>query len=353
MRFFQTGIKPDETVVLFPAVGWREPADGSWQVRVHAWIHEQHERAFRRMVALAILGRTLPELLEHQDLPVFRERLRPFLVPNRRGRQLRIRIAGRELTLPRSGSNGHVEAVISLSPAEVEQHAVRCGNGFRRMTCEVLLAAEDTRTLEGPVTLVEPEGLSVISDIDDTLKVTTVRDRAECLLNTFVRPFQAVPGMAELLARLRNMGAACHFVSSSPWQLSAPLRDLFDAQEISAESIHLRTLRLGELRSREAFAGSPTQKHAAICRLLGHFPLRRFLLLGDTGERDPELYGEIQRMYPDRVRGILLRNLTAETRDTARMSQAMAGVPDHCWQLFTDPAQYQTEQLLQLFNPEG
>jgi len=42
------------------------------------------------------------------------------------------------------------------------------------------------------------EGVSIISDIDDTIRVSNVADRAALLRGTFVEPFAAVPRMAEL-----------------------------------------------------------------------------------------------------------------------------------------------------------
>jgi len=57
--------------------------------------------------------------------------------------------------------------------------------------------AGPARRIEGRALLVPAQGLSVISDIDDTVKVTQVRDQQQMLLNTFVRAFEAVPGMAQ------------------------------------------------------------------------------------------------------------------------------------------------------------
>lgn len=43
-------------------------------------------------------------------------------------------------------------------------------------------------------------GLDLITDVDDTIKVTNVSDRPDSARNTFLRPFQSVPGIASKLA---------------------------------------------------------------------------------------------------------------------------------------------------------
>ena len=56
--------------------------------------------------------------------------------------------------------------------------------------------------------LLPRRGISVISDIDDTIKVSHVANRGRLLRNTFVNPFAPVPGMAELYQAWREAGAA-------------------------------------------------------------------------------------------------------------------------------------------------
>src|SRR5690625_5563263 len=84
----------------------------------------------------------------------------------------------------------------------------------------------------GWIRLLKPEGVSVISDIDDTIKITDIpAGRSVVLENTFFKPFQAVPGMAE---RYQEDGAevAFHYVSGSPWQLYRPISEFFWSDEV-------------------------------------------------------------------------------------------------------------------------
>merc|ERR1712187_548032 len=78
-------------------------------------------------------------------------------------------------------------------------------------------------------TLNGPEGLLVISDIDDTVKVTEAYLGSTAIMRkTFFEEFQAVPGMAQLYTTwARDLGADFAFVSLSPRELQEPLREFF------------------------------------------------------------------------------------------------------------------------------
>jgi phosphatidate phosphatase APP1 len=54
---------------------------------------------------------------------------------------------------------------------------------------EVVLPSRDERRFTGEVHLLGATGVSVISDIDDTIKVSVVTNKQELLKNTFTRPF--------------------------------------------------------------------------------------------------------------------------------------------------------------------
>ena len=73
-------------------------------------------------------------------------------------------------------------------------------------------------------------------------------------------------------------------------------------------------------------------------RTLRRYPARRFILIGDSGEQDPEVYGDIARRFPAQVSGILIRNVDASRADDLRYRTAFAGIAREQWRLFTDPA---------------
>ena len=64
---------------------------------------------------------------------------------------------------------------------------------------------------------------------------------------------------------------------------------------------------------------------------------RMLVLVGDSGERDPEIYGNVARMYPKRVRRIFIRAVKGEKPDDERFLKAFKDLPREKWMIFTDP----------------
>jgi hypothetical protein len=132
-----------------------------------------------------------------------------------------------------------------------------------------------------------PDSLSVISDIDDTIRASHVHARSALLRGTFVDPFQAVHGMADVYRAWSRGGAQFHYVSATPWQLDVPIAAFLEAQAFPKGSFHLRDFRWRD-RSFFSVLRSPHRyKLRSIEPLLQRLPRRRFVLIGDSGQQDP------------------------------------------------------------------
>jgi len=330
------GLKRDEQVLLFPSTASNSP-DGRQQARIEAWVHELE----RRPGATRLLAHWLD--FDLNDLPaadraLFEARTQLFRVDSERGRVLQIRFGGgAPLSLPASGADGRVSAVVSSDAGQTWDRP-------RWLEYVVVLREEDPRTFAGRVLWLPERGLSIVSDIDDTIKHTQVRDRREMLLNTFAREFAAVSGMAAWMQRCAaaDPAASFHYVSGGPHQLYPALADFLQTQVFPQGTVHLRSADL----EREIFAagsGARTHKLAVIGRLLNDFPQRRFVLVGDSAEQDPEIYGELARAHPDRIAAILIRDVTGEPLDAERYGPALRGLPPGLWTLFSDPDRLPSE----------
>ncbi|CAG8466138.1 3315_t:CDS:2 [Diversispora eburnea] len=170
---------------------------------------------------------------------------------------------------------------------------------------------EEVSPVFGVVNLVEPEGISVISDIDDTIKETAVLSGPRAILaNTFLQPFKDVPGMAKLYRFWYDKGVKFHYVSNSPWQLLPMLRSFFNTHNFPPGSAHLKFYD-GLIRSARDQRGNPTaSKFEYIREILKDFPKRKFILIGDSGEHDPDIYAEIAEKFPNQIIRILIRDVT-------------------------------------------
>ena len=163
----------------------------------------------------------------------------------------------------------------------------------------------------------------VISDIDDTVLVTGATSllqtaRLTFLGNAYTRlPFAGVAAFYRALQSgpITTLFNPIYYVSSSPWNLYDLLIDFFRIQGIPKGPILLRDLGLDpDLLS----SGSHhTHKLAMIRKVLDVNPLLPFVLIGDSGQQDPEIYSQVVRENPGRIRAIYIRDVTPETRDAS------------------------------------
>jgi hypothetical protein len=330
-----TCLGADEEVVFFPTFGRLDEGGAGWSLQVRGWVYDPtHDGAVRHGL-MRLLCHAL-EVREHEaEIPLLRERLRAFLVNGKRGRPVCVRLGGRAYALGESGRDGRIAGTVRLSAAEAA--ALAAGGDW--LGFEAVTADGDGRRFPGRARLVGATGLTVVSDIDDTVKVSEVRDRRALLANTFLREFRPVPGMAELYRRWAAAGAVFHYVSASPWQLYAPLSEFLHAHDFPAGTFHLKSFRPRGAGLRKVLASPEKTKRQAVAAVLEAFPGRRFVLVGDSGERDPEMYAGLARDHPGRVARVLIRDVTGEGPGAERYREAFAGLPEGLWQVFREPGE--------------
>ncbi|HKF67791.1 MAG TPA: App1 family protein, partial [Vicinamibacterales bacterium] len=171
---------------------------------------------------------------------------------------------------------------------------------------------------------------------DDTIRISHVRDRAALLRGTFVEPFRAVEGMADVYRAWSMGGAQFHYLSATPWQLYVPIATFADTHGFPKGTFDLRDFRWRDRSFFNVFTSPDRYKMRTIEPLLRQLPRRRFVLAGDSGQNDPEVFGELARRYPRQVRRIFIRDVGRST--AARYTVAFAGLDRKVWRVFTDPA---------------
>lgn len=317
-------LRAGDEVTVFPTLAHRG-ANGSLVLRIEAWIYERERNPTRTRLLARALGLELDEL-GAAERERFQQRAALFGADAKNGRQLAL-LLPRRAALPRSDASGRVRAAVALDGA------ARTGEWID------WTVASGPRRFASRAQWIGDEGLSVVADIDDTIKHTQVRQRREMLLNTFAREFKAVPGMAAWFGRIASASdpTAFHYVSGSPLQLMPALASFVGGNGFPAGSMHLRAFAFKPAALLDDDATS-RHKRAEIAQLLRDHPRRRFVLVGDSGERDPEVYGAMAREHPSRIAAVLIRNASDEDGDAPRYAQAFAGVARERWQVFTDPA---------------
>jgi phosphatidate phosphatase APP1 len=143
----------------------------------------------------------------------------------------------------------------------------------------------------------------VISDIDDTVVHSNVGNKIRMVLALALsnartrKPFN---GVAAFYRALHAGVNPLFYVSKSPWNLYAPLVEFLAHQRLPAGPLALRDF---GLRMRK------NHKTEAIDAILRTYPKLPFVLIGDSGEQDPEIYADVVRRFPGRIRAVYIRSV--------------------------------------------
>lgn len=329
-----TNLNQHSTVWLFPSLGGWDPTSESWRLTVAGAVFRPSIVKLPKRLQVKILRKAMQVPLEAFDSPIFRERISPFLGAPHRGRRLALEIDGSLYQVPRkSRRNGHFAATLRLR--DTSAHVPPQGTSLPVATWR---NGGPQTTVGGRVHLLPPRGISVVSDIDDTIKESGVGCRRTLLTNTFLKEFSAVDGMADLYAHWSRQGAAFHYVSSSPWQLLDPLDQWRSSTGLPDGSVHLRLFKLGDHMMRHLLRMRRHGKARVISHLVRQFPQREFVLIGDSTEHDPEIYGALARRFPNRVTAVFIRQMPHNPLGPTRAATAFRDVRSH-WSCFENPSE--------------
>lgn len=232
--------------------------------------------------------------------------LRGFVTDELPGVPLRVTVAGASVTTV-TDEEGYFLTRLAPDPELLASPwtvgAVELDGEYRGLTepcstpLEVRIAGPEAR-------------FGILSDIDDTILETGVERVGQMIRQTFTgsaltrTPF---PGAAELYRDLSGGVNPVFYVSSSPWNLHAFLVGFLQHRDFPLGSVLLRDL-LGTRAGRE-------QKPGRIREILDLHSELPFVLIGDSGEKDPEVYASIVRAYPGRILAVYIREVRLDPGD--------------------------------------
>lgn len=185
----------------------------------------------------------------------------------------------------------------------------------------VRLSCADAEPAEARVRVVDPAArVGILSDVDDTVMVTALPRPLLAAWNTFVvdeHARSAVPGMAVLYERLATAypTAPVVYVSTGAWNVAPALTRFLSRHLFPAGPLLLTDW--GPTHDRW-FRSGPEHKRTTLARLAGEFPDISWLLIGDDGQHDPEIYAEFAANHPDNVAAVVIRHLSPTQAVLAR-----------------------------------
>lgn len=222
---------------------------------------------------------------------------------------LRVTFAGRTWAVRSDG-----EGYFTLRGATPE----RARPGWNPVLVEV--TGGTTRAEAG--LLVVPEGvtLGIISDFDDTVVVSEVPDRSRLLAHTLLEnPLQRLPvaGMADLYHEIvgrtaQPEAAPVIYLTASPRQLQPGIRAFLERNGFPPGPIIAKKLSDGG--GGDPLFDQERYKIDHIERILEDLPAVRFVLVGDDGERDPEIFRTIRARHPARIEAVYIRRVSPDPR---------------------------------------
>jgi phosphatidate phosphatase APP1 len=243
-----------------------------------------------RPEGVVLQGRVLKEA-PSKGSSVLSRNLRRLTAPNWEGARVEVSFQG-VTTAVTSGHDGNFE--VNLQP----RPGTRFTAGFAVAEAKVAGVAAQTRVEVVPDTT----PFLVISDFDDTLAVTQVVKPAKLMESALLKDSDTqavVPGMAAFYGCLKTPGTpAFALVSGSPVQFVPRISTFLTRNAFPSFGMYLRDLGPGTLSN---------YKQPTLRRLMTQFS-HPVVLVGDSGEKDPEVYKQIREEFPGRVKAIYIRD---------------------------------------------
>ena len=178
---------------------------------------------------------------------------------------------------------------------------------------EITIRTDDTEAVTAPVFVIDPDAeFGLISDVDDTVMVTALPRPLLAAWNTFVLDEHArrpVPGMAVLYERIKraNPSMPVIYLSTGAWNVAPTLTRFLERNLYRAGPLLLTDW--GPTHDRW-FRSGRHHKSSTLERIAQELPGMKWLLVGDDGQHDEELYGQFAASHPQNVAAVAIRQLS-------------------------------------------
>lgn len=285
-------------------------------VAYRAYGTEAHAVVRGRVLEASVLERSLPA---DGRLRSFRRMLRRFNSSEVPAASVRAR-AGKSQSAGATDDEGYFTLPLGLIESAVSSA------GWHRAQIDVVdvpVRGFEPAWAVADVLVPPPSAeLGVISDIDDTVLQTHVTQKWKMIWvtlsgNAYTRmPFEGTTELYRALVagRTGNAENPVFYVSKSPWNLYDFLVDFMDHHHLPRGPLLLRDFGLRE-------APPLDHKSSAVREVFEMYPQLPFVLIGDSGERDPDIYLTTAALYPGRVRAIYIRDLGGRAEEAKRLCE--------------------------------
>ncbi|KAF3070915.1 hypothetical protein GL218_00416 [Daldinia childiae] len=318
--------KPTQVLNLPAYANWTEEG---WSVRVHGNVYKQPDISQKKLDDLAnvfLIDVDIDELSEPEQKQARNLTASIYVVqqgdlnvtidfendvdvrPDASGGVINAEGGAQSIDLPyKTTSEGDFDAFVVLQNITSSNNGhLMAGNATSSIQA-LNMYARGTDTGNATAYLVPPTGFTIISDIDDILRVTKIYDPKEGLLNSFAREFTPWRNMPEIYA---NWSATIpnfhfHYLTTTPEQATRNYME-FIYKTYPLGSFDTRPLNFSDV------SATLSIRKALLDKIFQTFPQRKFVLMADTSNSDVmKDYPQLVHDYPGQVQCIFLRNTTA------------------------------------------
>lgn len=181
---------------------------------------------------------------------------------------------------------------------------------------------------QAPLTVVSPflvppahARLGIISDIDDTIIQTGISEplrNIRTIVESDAESRVAFAGLPPLYRALQREGEESavnpiFYVSSGSWKLYDLIKRFMEINDIPQGPMFMDDWGIDETRWFKSSHGK--HKTAMIDRILSTYPDLDFILVGDSGQHDAEIYAKAVRDHGQRIKAIWIRDVSEADRD--------------------------------------
>lgn len=311
-----------EGLFLVPSIAFRDQSLLNWNLYNQGWYYEENP------VQALLMEKSL-ELIVKKDLD--ENRIKMFTAEGQGKKSLCINGLNTSMCT-KTDDEGRIKNTFTITNQEMDL--------FRQSDGKVLYqtsVVNKNLQATGEIYLCDNNGITFISDIDDTIKITGVTSAKDTLVNTFSGQFKAVSGMADIYQQWKqDYNATFAYLTASPDQLYPFFREFFDRENFPAGSAHMRHYTWFDANFIAFFmsANYIKKKTETLQMFFQNTSNRTFILLGDIFQKDPDIYASVYAQYPNRIAKIFIRKYVNDTIGEQRLETVFKDIPKQKWATF-------------------
>ena len=331
-------IESDENLHYFPTYIFYNAKVNLFHIKVHAWAYEPESDSIARSALISILRKTAG--LSDEDLSgkIFTQRMMQITVDQESRKSVSAQIGNSYYNIGVTDQNGHTEREIVLPP-EIFYPIIghNDNNGIPTEASVDFMTADKTgtRIFKGTADLIKPSGVMILSDIDDTIKISNVNDTKALLRTAFTENFKPVPDIRNIFSSWKNQGADFIYLTATPWQLHQSISAFLEKENYPKGVLFMKSF--GAKDSYSSILDSPVKfKTPIIQTIMRDFPAKKFILIGDSSEKDSEIYADTARKNPGKISHIFIRNVAGNDSEKQRILSVFTGLDPALITVFTN-----------------